>query len=57
MYLLLDFFSHEGASTEISGTETKTFPIFQSVFQSRARDKTQVLVLNFLVGKRSFINL
>lgn len=57
MYLLLDFSSHKGASTEISGTETKTFLIFQVVFQSEDREKVQLLGLDFLVGKSSFVNL
>lgn len=58
MYLLLDFSSNKGASTEISaGTETKTFLIFQVVFQSEDREKVQLLGLDFLVGKSSFVNL
>lgn len=57
MYLLLDFSSHKDASTDISGTETKTFLIFQVVFQSEDREKVQLLGLDFLVGKSSFVNL
>lgn len=53
MYLLLDFSSHKGASTEISGTETKTFLIFQS----EDREEVQLLGLDFLVGKSSFVYL